>query len=91
MFKGSITEPLPRLRIVVLDFECAAFIDVIDLQVLSDTDTKIDLQVFAGEHFELRCMGVSEDVRLAFERSGWELMDAMGECSFDFVAVGDET
>jgi hypothetical protein len=59
------------------------------LQALSDT--KIDLQVYAGEDFELRFMGVSEDVRLAFERSGWELMNAMGECSSDFVAVGDET
>ena len=56
------------------------------LQTLADA--KIDLQVFAGEDFELRCVGASEDMRLAFERSGWKLMDAMGECSSDFVAVG---
>jgi hypothetical protein len=56
------------------------------LQTLADA--KIDLQEFAGEDFELRCVRVSEDMRLAFERSGQKLMDAMGECSSDFVAVG---
>ncbi|KAE9378242.1 sulfate permease [Stipitochalara longipes BDJ] len=83
--RAGITSSPNRIQVVVLDFACVAFIDVTGLQALKGA--KRDLMAFAGHGFELRFVGLNENVRLTFKRSGWTLVDIMDAVEEIFASM----